>query len=501
MKISLGVDFNKIRTIVSYYDQKNQIVKTLYNQPSCGMVMQKGFGEQFYGNLCLEKDSVPFSYTFLPSLFIANEELLKPYFRYIFANVFESFGYELIEVEYIIFTHGLLDFKIKEVIMPFLQKEFKQFSDTKLIFSDTKELLKLSLIRNLNQISKIDEETILVLCLNDDIYQATMFNYHQGDNVAQKSYPINVSYTNIDNFAIGSYGLINQMIDNSLEHQEIAIKALLQEKGMIFSRFNLISDIEKKIIENPMNLKSILNGEIQFELKDNKNKYEIRFNQEDYDLALEKQIYGRVDSLRRFLKVIKNKIGDIPYKVVYYGKITTYTDIVALIQSVFRSTRIIPYSKVFNQKLTNILDFNYVSKGAALQSSMRYMGYTPTLSYKDYNDKNIAILNKDDDLLLSESLNGELYYSLNRELEMPLSNNLTTDEKYLIYINGKEYNIFDNLYDRGRLKANKSYDKKQPTFIANVKIGVKNVLDKHSLLFELNNSDNGYHYEFFMEVE
>ena len=70
MKISLGIDFNKIRTIISFYSPKNSRIKMIYNEPSCGMVLKRGSGQAFYGDLVLMQEGVGYAYNFYPSLYI-----------------------------------------------------------------------------------------------------------------------------------------------------------------------------------------------------------------------------------------------------------------------------------------------------------------------------------------------------------------------------------------------------------------------------------------------
>ena len=501
MKISLGIEFNKIRTIVSFYEEKSSRIKTIFNQPSCGMVMKKGVGQSFYGDLAFQKEGVGFAYTFYPTLFIPNEEVLKPYFSYVLSNVFHSFGSEIIEVEYIIFTSGALDFKLKEGVFSSLKREFKELSNTKLIFSKSKEVLNLSIIRSLNEIGKIDEENILVLSLNDDIYQASLFNYQKGKEIPVHSTKIPLSYSAIDKFSIGSYGFIEAMCDYAVDSQDLNIKAYYKKNVMSYEKLSLIRQIEDKLMENPMNLPFILEGKITFSFLANKEKRTFKLSKEAYDYAIEHTIYSKFDSLRKYLKDVKKETANITYKVVMQGKMTRFSEVIALVQAIFGAYRIIPESKIYQDKMDKISDFNLISKGAALQSGMRYHGKIPRLSYKNYEGMNVQLIHESDDFVLSESEKGVFFYRLNRELEIPIKTINSSDDAFIIYINNKEYDLKDYLYDRGSLRFSRIYDRKHDTFIASMRIGILEDNHKNKLLFELDNDTNRYHYEFEIEVE
>lgn len=501
MKISLGIEFNKIRTIVSYYEEKSSRIKTIFNQPSCGMVMKRGFGQSYYGDLALNKDGVGFAYTFYPTLFIPNEDVLNPYFSFVLSNVFSTLGNEIIEVEYIIFTSGALDFKLKEGVFSYLKKEFKQLENTKLIFSKSKEVLNLSIIRSLNEIGKIDEEDILVLSLNDDSYQASLFNYQKGKEIPVHSTNIPLSYSSMDKFGIGSYGFIEAMCDYAVDSQDINIKAYYKKKEMSFEKFSLIRQIEDKLMENPMNLSYILEGKITFSFIANKERRTFVLSKEAYEYAMEKELYQKYDSLRKYLKDVKKETNNKTYKVIYQGKMTRYSEVIALIQSIFGAPRIIPEAKIYQDKLLKITDFNLISKGAALQSGMRYHGLIPRVSYKNYKDMNIQLIHPSDDFVLSESEKGVFFYRLNRELEIPLKTIDSNPDSFILFINNKEYDLKEFLYERGSLRFSRPYDRKHDTFIASLRIGIIEEKKNNKLLFELDNEDNRYHFEFELEVE
>ena len=504
MKISLGIDFNKIRTIISFYSPKNSRIKMIYNEPSCGMVLKRGSGQAFYGDLVLMQEGVGYAYNFYPSLYIPKEELLLPYFRYIFSKIFNDLNNDIIEVEYIVFTSGTLDYKIKESVFPYLKSTFRELENTRLIFSKAKEVLNLSIIHSLNQVGKIEEENILVLSLNDDNYCASLFNYNQKNIIPISTTPISMSYSvdGFSKFAFGSYGLIDSMITHAVDKQDINIKANFKKNEMTFSKFSLIRELEDKMIENQGNLSNIFLGRTRINYIVGKEKYPFILSQEDYDYALENELYSKNESLRKYLKGIKELTKNQTYKVICQGKMTVYRDVMALIQAIFGSSRIIPYQKISSEKLEKIVDFSYVSKGCALQSGFRYQGVLPSVSYKDYRGLNVPILNKDDDFILSETEKGSFFYRLNKELEIPLKTILSKNEEgYSIYINHKEYNLLDYLYDRGSLRASHSYDRKMESFIATLRIGIVEKKDHNNLLITLHNTANNYYYEFELEVE
>ena len=213
-------------------------------------------------------------------------------------------------------------------------------------------------------------------------------------------------------------------------------------------------------------------------------------------------LYGKNDSIRKYLKDVKNKIENTTYKVLLYGKVTLYSEVVALIQSIFGKSRIIPFEKVSLERITDANDFNYVSLGALYESSMRYLGVIPKVSYKNYLDMNVAIINKNDNFILSESQNGSFFYRLNKDFEIPLKPIINSKEEgYYIYINDNQINLLDYLYNRGSLNSNSLFDKKFESFIASVRMGLKNIKDKTYLSFELDCQMNKYHYEFEIEVK
>ena len=151
------------------------------------------------------------------------------------------------------------------------------------------------------------------------------------------------------------------------------------------------------MIENQGNLSNIFLGRTRINYIVGKEKYPFILSQEDYDYALENELYSKNESLRKYLKGIKELTKNQTYKVICQGKMTVYRDVMALIQAIFGSSRIIPYQKISSEKLEKIVDFSYVSKGCALQSGFRYQGVLPSVSYKDYRGLNVPILNKDDD--------------------------------------------------------------------------------------------------------
>ena len=502
MKISLGIDFNKIRTIVSYYEEKSQRIRTIYNEPSCGIIMKKGMGQSFYGSQALNKEGVGYSYTFYPTLFVLKEEILNPYFNYLISNVIQSLEGEVLEIEYIVISSGSLDFKIKDLVFPYLKNEFKELKKTKLIFSKSKELLNFTIVKNLNNTKKIDEENILVLSLNDDIYQASLFNYQKNNLIPSTLTPINISYSGINKFGIGSYELILNMMNHAIEKQAVNVKANYKINEMNFSKYKLLCEIENRFLSLKKDLSLVLKDKLTFNYYVNKEKYQFVIDLDDYEYALSTVLYGKNDSIRKYLKDVKNKIENTTYKVLLYGKVTLYSEVVALIQSIFGKSRIIPFEKVSLERITDANDFNYVSLGALYESSMRYLGVIPKVSYKNYLDMNVAIINKNDNFILSESQNGSFFYRLNKDFEIPLKPIINSKEEgYYIYINDNQINLLDYLYNRGSLNSNSLFDKKFESFIASVRMGLKNIKDKTYLSFELDCQMNKYHYEFEIEVK
>ena len=82
MKISLGIDFNKKRTIVSYFNTENNKIETLYNEPSIGIISKTG-GQAYYGNQCNQVHSLGHNYDYVESFLNENSDRVADYLKYV----------------------------------------------------------------------------------------------------------------------------------------------------------------------------------------------------------------------------------------------------------------------------------------------------------------------------------------------------------------------------------------------------------------------------------
>lgn len=489
MKISLGVDFNLKRTIISYFNTDNNKIETLFNEPSIGMISKTG-GHSYYGNECNNINSISYNYDFVPSFLNEQAENIINYLRYAFSIALSKIKENDIEIEYVVFSDSKKTREIKKNIFPKLVLELtkyqKAFSKTNLIFSKRSELLKLSLIRALNEEHLIEEERFLLLDLSNFIYQADVFDYKSGQPI-----PKRVSFTlNTEFDGMGINGFVEKMIESMLKRDDFPENKRFFESGII--RDHLIQKIQKLISEKPLTFYEKEKESIYLVINNKEVKIDIRSI--DYNYAVSETIYLN-KSLRLFLKRLKEIVKSKNCKVITYGLLEKNVDVKALIYSIFGENYV---SKDKVLSYDNNLGLNHVSDGAAFQTTLRYKGLSPKITYtNNYNNKTFKLLYGNEELILGRSINDRPVYFYYRDFNIPL---LYKNESRIIFkINGKDIDLTEKLYDESGLIYSGKLEKFGEGFMANMKIGIYDD-DRKFLVLDFTSQQNNYKQSIELEV-
>ena len=489
MKISLGIDFNKKRTIVSYFNTENNKIETLYNEPSIGIISKTG-GQAYYGNQCNQVHSLGHNYDYVESFLNENSDRVADYLKYVLDVSISKLKTDNLIVEYIVFVDNKKASEIKKAIFPSLRETLKyqkSFYSTKLIFSKRNELLKLSLIKELNKENEITEEKIMLIDLSNFIYQVDVFDYKTSQVI-----PAKASYSQKQEFnGMGINGFVEKMYKNMQERGAFSDNRRAFETGLIKDQF--LQKLTKLIAEKPLTFYE--NAMVPISIIVNNKEVGINVKKEDYDFAVAEAIYSN-ESLRSFLKAkrIPDYCKTKNCKVILYGLLENVVDAKALIYSMFGEDYI-SNEKIL--KYDNILNLTHVSEGACIQTTLRYKGLAPKISYKMYDDRIKKILLGNEELILSRSINDRATYFDYRDFNIPLLYN--NDKRIIFNVNGNDIDITERLYDHSGLILNSNAKKIGDGFIANLRIGVYDEGSK-LLILDFSSPENNYSQSVELEV-
>lgn len=487
MGISLGIDFNRSRIIVCRYDDVKDVSEIVFNQPAC--VAYDKLKEDFcFGEEALRKANNNY-YEFKSSIFDCELSDVRKVAGKLFDKIVDSLNLKAFEkVSHIIMTDlGKQSKFFDKDLVPILKERYEQFSDTIITPMRRSQLLNMGIVNALNNNKSkdkgINKAKLLIVNLDDAEYSYSLIDYEKGQKIPEEI--PNVSYIDErkgNDELIGSFGFLEALLKAGMRGTSKELNNY--KKSHVYQA---LMNLESKLKGNDSNFKLLVDDKASFF---GINKDTFKFNDDCLDEALYDYVYN--GDIRRFLKKAKQDADKYcknkDYKVIYYGRVTLYSEVLALFYSVFGNRQILPFDRIFNISKENFESID-TALGAAYMVRNVFKLDVPTISYTDYKGIDRVLLDSGDGniFMLNKKEKGKYFYESNIKYELPLSTILGESKGDMkIKINKKTFNLVDELYnsETKRLNGYVNKDLSKDIIISTVRIKLVENDKKVSVIFD-----------------